>query len=729
MRADDRRRDSVRKLRGGGVRARLIVAVAVLAAGCSSSAKQAADTTSPTRSSEPTSSVGSAPEPRSTVDATTLDTTAATTTGATTASTGGGTTQVATTETTSATVPASPDAPLFSGLAPDGSVTVDVARQAFADVFGPIGDTQPSPSGHPVSFDATSVLRWIEGVSAELTDEERATVQRVLDVLEDPEDDSEGTEEAEGTGHSIRPERRHDPLARGGGAAAAPAPEDDVCVRLTPGQPVPAGTDEDLRQLAELTLAADKYFQDHLGRGAVGNIRVCIKPTGSIPAPVMRPRPPRKDPLGRIDHCVASYPESSLDSADVPFFVSLLTYHCFLATAPADPTVATWKQLTRKWYISGAMMWATASAAEVLGNGTSSSILAPLWDAYLASPARPLNERQHDAIGFFAQRAAVADSLWDHLDDVVTSEDSIEAYDAASGDREVESVWPSGYARDENRGAAWVITGPGITSTEYKPGKVTIANGESVTVESVAYGGALEAVTATADLVSFEPSAATAARVSDGALDIEKISGVRCIRDDECACPDSDDQPPDPLGSEFLLGVTQGTVVGDLTMRGISLEEYCKDKGKKNWSFAYLRNGAAVPLIAGYTCQGLFSTWHVIFFPYGGPLLERIYDLEFTDATPMVHHDLVYDLPPDGLSSAVHLEYRLDYLIDTSSSPPMLRISGQQHETPVGDTEHVFDFHLGTENSEPLANTTLLELLNGQGTDHPFVAQSIADCG
>lgn len=147
------------------------------------------------------------------------------------------------------------------------------------------------------------------------------------------------------------------------------------------------------------------------------------------------------------------------------------------------------------------------------------------------------------------------------------------------------------------------------------------------------------------------------------------------------------------------------------------------------WSFAVFQGGAAVPTIAGYTCGGLASTWHVIVFPAGGPLLERTYDLAFTASTTTVHYDLVYDFPPDGESPAVHVEWRLDYFLDTAAAPPMIRITGTQHETPAGGSEVVFENNFGTGAGIPLENVSLPKLLESRGLAHPFIEQARAECG
>ena len=144
------------------------------------------------------------------------------------------------------------------------------------------------------------------------------------------------------------------------------------------------------------------------------------------------------------------------------------------------------------------------------------------------------------------------------------------------------------------------------------------------------------------------------------------------------------------------------------------------------WSFAVFQGGVA-PGIAGYTCGGLASTWHVIFGP--GSELERTYDLAFSASAMTAHHDLVYDFPPAGTSPAVHVEWRLDYHLDTSVAPPLIRVTGTQHETPEGQGELVFDTNFGTGDGIVLENMSLSKLLEGTGLSHPFLDQAKADCG
>lgn len=144
------------------------------------------------------------------------------------------------------------------------------------------------------------------------------------------------------------------------------------------------------------------------------------------------------------------------------------------------------------------------------------------------------------------------------------------------------------------------------------------------------------------------------------------------------------------------------------------------------WSFAFFQGGVA-PSIAGYTCGELATTWHIIFGP--GSELERTYDLAFKPSATTVHYDLIYDFPPAGTSSAVHVEWRWDYFLDTSVTPPMIRISGTQHETPQGGSEYVFDNNFGTGDGIELVNVSLPKLLEGSGLSHAFLTQAQSDCG
>lgn len=180
-------------------------------------------------------------------------------------------------------------------------------------------------------------------------------------------------------------------------------------------------------------------------------------------------------------------------------------------------------------------------------------------------------------------------------------------------------------------------------------------------------------------------------------------------------------------GSEQVASLldTSGSALIDVTYHGPPQPEVAP-AGADGWSFAFYQGGVA-PSIAGYTCGGLVSTWHVVFGP--GSEMERTYDLAFSPSAMTAHHDLIYDVPPAGTSSAVHVEWRLDYHLDTAAVPPMIRITGTQHETPDGQGEYVFDTNFGTGDGITLVNMSLPKLLEGSGLSHPFLDQAKADCG
>ena len=94
-----------------------------------------------------------------------------------------------------------------------------------------------------------------------------------------------------------------------------------------------------------------------------------------------------------------------------------------------------------------------------------------------------------------------------------------------------------------------------------------------------------------------------------------------------------------------------------------------------------------------------------------------------------VHYDLVYDVPPAGESPAVHVEWRWDYFLDDSVSPPMIRISGTQHESPEGGSELIFENNFNTGDGITLENESLPKLLAGSGLSHPFLDQAATECG
>jgi hypothetical protein len=373
--------------------------------------------------------------------------------------------QTASASTPPATEPAEEPPPMWGELGADGEVTVDVARQAFADVFGPIGDVQPSGVEHPAAIDPSGVLQWIESVWDELTAAEQADAQAILDEFVDP-----FAESAAGLGSAgVRAARD----------AAAGEPRE--CTLIEVGEPLPAPILDSNRVIAERFLDLYDAFNESLGRAGPPRLAVCAQRNASLEHPIMKVYALNtSEPSAPVDHCNVYYPLGAAFSDDVELMMrlSLMMARCFWSTA-AGASLGEARSRLGAWFVDGAFLWAAATVAEEL-IGTTGAMNDELWNRYLENPSIPLPERVYDAIGFFAQVDQADGQMWARWDAVTHSRDSSEAFTVAQGSGGINDIWASGYLRDPGRGPDWEITGPGVADGRYEPDDLDVPVGESV---------------------------------------------------------------------------------------------------------------------------------------------------------------------------------------------------------------------------------------------------------
>ena len=460
------------------------------------------------------------------------------------------------------TEPAEEPPPIWGELGADGEVTVDVARQAFADVFGPIGDIQSSGSEHPAAIDPSGVLQWIESVWEELTADEQADAQAILDEFVDP-----FAENAAGLGG-----------ARMSAARDVGAGEPRECTLIEVGQPLPAQTLESNRLIAERLLELYDAFNESLGRAGPPRLAVCAQRNASLEHPIMKVYAANtSEPGAAVDHCNVYYPLDAAFSNDVELTMrlSIIMARCYWSTA-SGASLGEARSRLGAWFIDGAFLWAAATVAEEL-IGTTGAMNDDLWNHYLENPSIPLPERVYDAIGFFAQVDQADGQMWARWDAVTHSRDSSEAFVAAGGSGGINDTWASGYLRDPGRGPDWDITGPGVTDGRYEPDDLDVPVGATVVVAAGAYTPALATVSTDADLIAFTHTGRL--RVADASIDEAGFQDrVMCTRPDgDCRCPDSpDEESPNPLGSPFVVAITDGNQAAEVAMVGLSLDDVCE---------------------------------------------------------------------------------------------------------------------------------------------------------
>jgi hypothetical protein len=137
---------------------------------------------------------------------------------------------------------------------------------------------------------------------------------------------------------------------------------------------------------------------------------------------------------------------------------------------------------------------------------------------------------------------------------------------------------------------------------------------------------------------------------------------------------------------------------------------------------------AAPPLMAAYTCEGLVSTWNVIYLP-GGKTLERTFDLPFGDGL-VVHRDFHFDVPADQQSLAQTADYSLDFELDPNADPPVIKVTGTKTESEGSQSRVLRPREFGSDAPLELQNVTLeTQLKPYPKYQHPFRALALAECG
>jgi hypothetical protein len=162
---------------------------------------------------------------------------------------------------------------------------------------------------------------------------------------------------------------------------------------------------------------------------------------------------------------------------------------------------------------------------------------------------------------------------------------------------------------------------------------------------------------------------------------------------------------------------------------GHRLEDFCL--AGKLWSMVFWspdQGDSAPPLLVAYTCQGLLSTWKAIYLPSLSGL-TRTFELPFGDRQ-VVHQDLHYDIPPAKLSPATTLDYALDFELDTTAQPPVVRVTGTKTEGQGGQTWVFPPREFGSDAPLVLKNVSLeTQLTPYPDYQHPFRAHALTECG
>ena len=452
----------------------------------------------------------------------------------------------------------SPYAQLFAQVGPDGTVSKDVALQAFALAIAPLpGVTVPSGPAPTVSEqkDGTFAVDWLMPYYDELTSDQQKAVDGAL--------------------------------ARASDATKRPATTGNGEMRF-----VLANVDDTTKAnyVKVLEDAETKEAQQLNGGGKLGMDwwlsfnNVDIGPSGSLAYSVDDQR--LKPPEVGCDIHINPY---LLDLSQkfpwlVPVTLAHEMFHCFEYAHLGG------KVHPPSWIQEGLAQWAGEAV-----NGPSPDG-AIEWALYLQSPTKPLYKRSYDAEGFYLHMAEIGIDPWTRaygMMDAWTAGGNDEAFkDAGANQDDFLDSWSSGLFRDSSLGEGWDAQGYSasvIAAVQAIAPKATFAaprvqlNVGSGDTQNVSSGKV------TNQLINLVPSADLIvtlivghARLHTGNLDdVGLEQRTYCTREDGCYCPPGSTwtgpkqveyMPKDSISELALTGGLNG-VKGQII--GADVSEYC----------------------------------------------------------------------------------------------------------------------------------------------------------
>lgn len=448
---------------------------------------------------------------------------------------------------------------VVAGMAPDGSVPLETALQAWVVAVGPLPGVA-EPEGEPADdAQIESAIRWVLRHWDALTVEQRAAVQAFLD-----------------------------------GDDQATAPHGIVLAAAEP-RPQPALEGPDTETLQEWTAAAQQArdrLRTLLGRPLRAAVNVefrvtTVKPGRTNLAFAIAQNAAGEYHRGPMKTCHIWIPPigQGLGGADVTAVIAHEMLHCYqYELTPVESVLA-----MPDWIIEGPGAWA---GEEIVANGeTFGGSIIPgnnFWNYWLRYPGIGLFERGYDAIGFYAHLKDEGVDVWKLLDRMQKAmlKDSFSAYEvafsAAKGEAAVDAWGPS-LLRDVANAPLWDTRGPGMQFEVTTPVvETSVANNETL-VGGVPPLAALPLkLDMQAQTVTFiAPAARGKVRFSDGSeQNMADILGRPICTSGSCECPEGSYGAAHSFvpGSSGLamVGLTGHTDGIELTIQGYSLDLTCQ---------------------------------------------------------------------------------------------------------------------------------------------------------
>ncbi|GAA2367746.1 hypothetical protein Cme02nite_28430 [Catellatospora methionotrophica] len=454
---------------------------------------------------------------------------------------------------------------LYGQLSADGTVSLDLARQAFTLAYTPLPGVEKPPGEFGPARSTSDAAAWILSHWNELTGAEQAIVADALGLS--------------GTG----------PVVNGMRLAAASAPQvrwdcpQRAGLRISEAKTdeyaaVVPGVKAELARLlgADFTAAvivcrADND-KDEFGQDILADTLGQYLPDGSY----------------RCRVTVFKGGQAYQGTARLAIFVHELT-HCLFRQIAVDRRDANGFVAIPPWIDEGLNQWVTYRVV-----GATPDLTATLA-GYAAEPGRPVFQRSYTALGFFGYAEQVWPGLQERVKDIVgvAGEDySMAAYIATigAGSENFLAGFASSFTGDAGRGPAWWVNMPGLGSHGAPADAQAVTNeGGPAAAASQPYAAGLVRLAFSADVVMLsqpQGSGPIWGRFgADPGIDLplhQAAQFVYCARPGGCQCPDG--YRPDlnfiPIGQQAWLTVTGADQPAVAAATGLSLDRFCREKPK-----------------------------------------------------------------------------------------------------------------------------------------------------
>ena len=245
-----------------------------------------------------------------------------------------------------------------------------------------------------------------------------------------------------------------------------------------------------------------------------------------------------------------------------------------------------------RWIVEGEPTWVMAALHPT------ATVFQKDWQADGFSPYRSYSDRGQDAIGVLGHLDDVTggsgSAVWDHLltlDAIGVGGNDAGPFSLLIQGNETPDYmsWGSSYFETPGN-ASWRMVSPASAPTSGPPpGQANVAPGSVIHAAVGQYQAGLMQVDASADIVAVLLMTGYG-RLHDNGFALETpldSSGplVLCMKQGGCRCPDGSPGASlitRPAVSPLSIGIDGGDVVGDLTLAGKSIDDFCKKPDQKS---------------------------------------------------------------------------------------------------------------------------------------------------